>query len=77
MIKIEVLGTNCGQCRSLLRNVEKAVEELGIEAEVIKVDSLQEIMDRNVMMAPALFVDGEPKLMGRSAGVDEIKSLLR
>ena len=77
MIKIEIFGTSCSQCKSLLRNVEKAVKESGIEAEVIKVDSLQEIMDRNVMMAPALFVNGVPKLMGRSAGVDEIKILLR
>ena len=77
MIKIEVFGTNCSQCKSLLKNVERAVNELGIEAEVIKVESLQEIMDRGVMMAPALYVNGENKLMGRSADVKEIKGMLR
>jgi hypothetical protein len=32
MVKIEVLGTGCAKCKSLTKNVEKAVQELGIEA---------------------------------------------
>ena len=47
MVKIEVLGTSCAKCKSLLKNVEKAVQESGIQAEIIKVDSI-EIMDRGV-----------------------------
>jgi small redox-active disulfide protein 2 len=59
MVKIEVLGTSRAKCKSLLKNVEKAVQESGIQAEIIKVDSIQEIMDRGVMMAPALYLDSE------------------
>jgi small redox-active disulfide protein 2 len=77
MVKIEVLGTGCAKCKSLLKNVEKAVTESGISAEVIKVDSIQEIMDRGVMMTPALYIDGKSVMMGRSATVDEIKKLLK
>ncbi len=76
MVKIEVLGTGCAKCKSLLKNVEKAVSESGIEAEIIKVDSIQEIMNRGVMMVPALYVDGESKIVGRNATVQEIKSML-
>ena len=76
MVKIEVLGTGCAKCKSLLRNVEKAIEESGIEAELIKVDSIQEIMDRGVMMTPALYIDGKSAMMGRTATVDEIKKML-
>jgi small redox-active disulfide protein 2 len=77
MVKIEIFGTGCAKCRSLTKNVEKAVQELGIKAEIVKVDSIQEIMDRGVMMTPALYVDGEPKMVGRTATVEEIKKILK
>ncbi len=76
-MKIEILGTGCAKCKSLTKNVEKAVAELGIQAEVAKVDSIQEIMDRGVMMTPALFVDGESKMVGKTATVEEIKKMLK
>ncbi|NMC09458.1 MAG: thioredoxin family protein [Methanothrix sp.] len=77
MVKIEVLGTGCAKCKSLMKNVEKAVEESGISAEVIKVDSIQEIMERGVMMTPALYIDGQSKIVGRTATVEEIKRMLK
>ena len=77
MVKIEILGTGCAKCKSLLKNVEKAVQESGIQAEVVKVDNIKEIMDRGVMMTPALYIDGESKMVGRTATVDEIKKMLK
>jgi small redox-active disulfide protein 2 len=77
MVKIEVLGTGCAKCKSLTKNVEKAVQELGIKAEIVKVDSIQEIMDRGVMMTPALYIDGKSAMMGKTATVEEIKRLLK
>jgi small redox-active disulfide protein 2 len=77
MVKIEVLGTGCAKCKSLTKNVEKAVQELGIKAEIVKVDSIQEIMDRGVMMTPALYIDGKSMMSGRTATVEEIKKMLK
>ena len=77
MVKIEVLGTGCAKCKSLLRNVEKAVHESGTSAEIMKVDSIQEIMNRGIMMTPGLYVDGEVKAMGRVPSVEEIKKMLK
>ena len=77
MVKIEVLGTGCAKCKSLLKNVQKAVEESGTDAEIIKVDSIQEIMDRGVMMTPALYIDGKSVLTGRTATVEELKRMLK
>ena len=76
-MKIEVLGTGCAKCKSLLKNVEKAVSESGVQAEIIKIDSIQEIMERGVMMTPALFIDGESKMMGKTGSVEEIKKMLK
>jgi len=77
MVKIEVLGTGCAKCKSLTKNVEKAVQELGIEVEIVKVDSIQEIMDRGVMLTPALYIDGKSVMVGRTATVEEIKKMLK
>jgi len=77
MVKIEVMGTGCAKCKSLLKNVEKAVAESSISAEVIKVDSIQEIMNRGVMMTPALYIDGKSVMMGRTATVEEIKRMIK
>lgn len=77
MVKIEVLGTGCAKCKNLLKNVEKAVSESGINAEIVKIDSIQEIMNRGMMMTPGLFIDGEAKAVGRVPSPDEIKKMLR
>jgi small redox-active disulfide protein 2 len=77
MVKIEVLGTGCAKCKSLTKNVEKAVSELGIQAEIVKVESIQEIMDRGVMMTPALYIDGKSVMAGKTATVEEIKRLIK
>jgi len=75
-MKIEVLGTGCAKCRATEKVVKKAVEELGIQAEVVKVEDLQEIIDRGVMMTPAVIIDGEVKIVGHTPSVEEIKKLL-
>ena len=76
-MKIEVLGTGCAKCRATEKNVRKAVEELGIQADVVKVEDLQDIIDRGVMMTPAVVVDGEVKISGHQPTVEEIKKILK
>jgi len=77
MVKIEVLGTGCMKCKRLMRNVEIAVKELGIDAEIKKVDDITEIMNRGVMLTPALAVDGKMRISGRVADVNELKEILK
>ena len=75
-MKIEVLGTGCMKCKRQMKNVEKAVAELGIDAEIVKVEDITAIMDRGVMLTPAIAVDGELKVSGRVADVKEIMEIL-
>jgi small redox-active disulfide protein 2 len=57
-------------------NAQKAVAEMGIQAEVVKVEDLMEIVSRGVMMTPALVIDGQIKVVGRTPTVDEVKKWL-
>jgi len=75
-MKIQVLGTGCPKCKKVYENTEKAIKELGICAEVEKVQDLKAIMNFGVMVTPALAVDGEVKTSGKIPSVDEIKQYL-
>ena len=75
-MKIEVLGTGCPKCKKLFQNTEDAVKDLTIEAEIVKVEDIQEIINAGVMMTPAFAVDGEVKSAGKVLSVDEIKKIL-
>lgn len=75
-MKIQILGTGCAKCKTLTENTEKAVRELGIEAEIVKVTEIKEIMQFNVLMTPGLVIDGQVKVAGRVVSPDDIKKLL-
>ncbi|HAJ80058.1 MAG TPA: thioredoxin family protein [Fibrobacteres bacterium] len=76
MKKLQVLGTGCPKCKKLFEATEIAVKELGMEAEVTKVEDINEIMKFNVMMTPALAVDGEVKVTGRIPRLEELKAII-
>jgi len=76
-MKIEILGTGCPKCKATEKIVRKVVEELGKKVDIVKVEDLQEIVDRGVMMTPAVVVDGEVKIIGHVPSPDEIKKLLK
>ena len=76
MKRIQILGTGCPKCKKLAENAEAAARELGLECEVEKITDIEAIMAFNVMMTPALAVDGDVKVVGRIPSVDEIKELL-
>ena len=44
MTTIQVLGTGCKKCVSLKENAEAAVKELGVEADVQKIEDINEIV---------------------------------
>ncbi|MFH0904853.1 MAG: thioredoxin family protein [Methanobacteriota archaeon] len=72
-MKIEILGTGCAKCKKLMEITKKTVAELGINAEIVKVDKIDEIMNYGIMMTPAIAIDEEIKAAGRIPSKDEIK----
>ena len=76
-MKIEILGAGCAKCKSVEKLVRDIVEELGIQADIVKVEDLQQIINRGIMMTPAVFIDGEAKIVCRVPTADELKKLLQ
>ncbi len=75
-MKIEILGTGCPKCRALADAVTKAVADLSLQAEVVKVTDIDEIVNRGVTLTPALVVDGEIVAVGKVPSTEELKKLL-
>ena len=75
-MRIQVLGTGCARCKSLVENVQAAVAALGVAAQIEKVEKIEEIMKFGVMSTPALVVDGVVKSSGKLLSVDEVKGLI-
>lgn len=76
MTTIQVLGTGCRKCVTLKANAEAALKELGLEAEIEKIEDINEIVKFGVMSTPALAVDREVKIVGKVATPQEIKDVL-
>ena len=76
-MKIQVLGTGCPKCKQLAENADAAAKELGVEYELEKVTDINDIMGFGIMMTPGLAVDGEVKMSGKVASVEEIKDWLQ
>ena len=73
---IQVLGPGCPKCAKLKQNADEAVAQLGVDATVEKIEDIMQITSFGVMMTPALVINGEVKLVGKVASVDDIKKLL-
>lgn len=74
---IKILGTGCSKCKKLEKNVDKALKELDIQANILKVENIAEIVSYGVMTTPSLVVDDEVKSTGRVLTVNEIKEILQ
>ncbi|MFW5985717.1 MAG: thioredoxin family protein [Halanaerobiaceae bacterium] len=74
MKKIEILGTGCPKCQKTTELIENEIKESGVEAEIKKVEDLDDIVERGVMMTPAVVIDGEIKVEGNIPSADEIKA---
>jgi arsenite/tail-anchored protein-transporting ATPase len=58
-MKIKVLGSGCSKCRSTIGIIERAAHDAGVEIEIIKVESPDEIKACGVHATPAVVIEGQ------------------
>lgn len=76
-MEIKVLGTGCSGCKALFNTVQEAVNQLGINAQVVKEEDLAKILEYNVMSLPALVVNEKVVTQGRKLNMEQVKELLQ
>jgi len=79
-MKIQVLGSGCLTCKNLYELVKKAVEELGLNAQVEYLtgeEGIQKIIEMGVMQSPVLAINEKPVMVGFTQDLEEIKKLIK
>lgn len=73
---IKILTTGCCHRNSLYDRVQSVLDSTGIDASVDLIEDLEEVMSYEVMSTPALVVDGNVQVAGRTPSADELADLL-
>ncbi len=76
MLTIKVLGSGCANCKRVEQIVHKVVDEMTLQAEVIKVTEYPEIMKYNVMSTPGLVINEKLVSAGRIPTPAEVNTWL-
>jgi small redox-active disulfide protein 2 len=63
-MEIKILGTGCAKCKNLDRKVRELVDKNNVNATVLYVTDLNEMMEAGIMMTPGLVFDGVVKSVG-------------
>lgn len=74
MKTITIYGPGCMRCQKAEEVVKQAVEVMGIQATVVKVSDVQQMVAAGIMSTPAVAVDGVVKLAGRIPKLDEVRA---
>jgi small redox-active disulfide protein 2 len=74
--KIEILGPGCTRCKETFRVVQHVVEQGGLDAEVVKDESIERMMALGLMATPGVAIDGKVVLSGRIPKAEEVRQLL-
>nr|WP_120491955.1 thioredoxin family protein [Corynebacterium lactis] len=76
MKDIKILGPGCANCKKLEREARKAVDSIGIEANIEKVTDYAEIAAYGLMATPGLVVDNELVSAGKVLPARTIAEIL-
>jgi small redox-active disulfide protein 2 len=77
MLTIKVLGSGCANCKRLEAVTCKVVEDLKLEAEVVKVADYADIMKYPILSTPGLVVNEKLVSAGRIPSEAEIAAWLQ
>lgn len=76
MLTVKVLGTGCPNCKKLEAAAREALEQSGIQAELIKVTDMVDIMAYDILSTPGLVLNEKVVSSGRIPSPQEIAGWL-
>lgn len=76
MKTIKILGTGCAKCKLTEAVIRETLGEMGVDANIEKVEDIQKIMEYDIMSTPAVVVDGAVKMAGKVPSKDEVRAMM-
>ncbi|HEY0845065.1 MAG TPA: thioredoxin family protein [Noviherbaspirillum sp.] len=77
MLTIKVLGPGCANCKKLEEVTRQAVRDLNVEAEILKVTDMAEIVAYDVLKTPGLVINEKLVSSGRIPTAASIEEWIR
>lgn len=76
MLNIKVLGSGCANCKKLEALAHQVVDQMGIEAAIIKVTEYPDITAYNIMSIPGLVINEKIVSSGRIPTAAEVTTFV-
>jgi small redox-active disulfide protein 2 len=57
--EVKVLGAGCARCRATLQLVEEVARQKGVEIQLEKVETIQDIARYGILSTPGVVIDGQ------------------
>ncbi len=76
MLTIKILGPGCSNCKRLELLTHQVVDQMGVQAEIIKVTEYPEMMAYDIMSTPGLVINEKVVSAGRIPSAVEIATFL-
>lgn len=74
---IKVLGAGCKSCHEQYENVKNAVANMNLDAEVLYITDMEQVMSYGVMSMPAIVVNEQVVSMGKVLKAAQVEELLK
>lgn len=77
-MEIKIFGPGCANCHKMEEMAKNAVQELGIEANIVKITDMGEIMRHGILSTPGLMVNGKLKHSGKPLpALEKVRALIK
>ena len=76
MLNIKVLGPGCANCKRLEALAHQVVDQMGVQAEIVKVTEYPDIMAYNILSTPGLVINEKVVSSGRIPSAAEITTFV-
>jgi len=74
--EIKVFGVGSSLDKDLMKTIQRAIEELGINIEIEEFNDIQSFLKYKISAIPALIINNQIVVHGRVPSVSEIKKFL-
>jgi small redox-active disulfide protein 2 len=75
-MEVKILGSGCPNCKRLEKVTREALAEMGVDATVIKVTNMADILAYDILTTPGLVIDDKVVSSGRVLTKAEATSLI-
>jgi small redox-active disulfide protein 2 len=76
MKTIKILGTGCAKCKLTEAVIRETLGDVGLEANIEKVEDIQKIMEYDIMSTPAIVIDEKVVMAGKVPSKEEVRAMM-